>query len=249
MSPIGLAAQEVALDIWWPRRPVLSRRGRSATSYTFPRDAYGTVFRSRNPYSFVDVLTHQNQLVIHREDTNPVYRGDVNPAALFMCRAAPETRFSCAGPPPKALPDLSDDDFSDNGAQHSASATPAPEDGTHAERLSSPVTPFQSGSGSKPLVKVTYLSRDKNRLRDPAQLGQQTKLAADAKRTAAKAAAAARRIARDQQHPGSRSSRRLRRGRVGDSSDHGVWTAEQALRAGYLVHAPMNEYVAFCCLT
>ncbi|KAJ7457543.1 hypothetical protein B0H11DRAFT_2243300 [Mycena galericulata] len=133
---------------------------------------------------------------------------------------------SCAGPRAQPLPDIPEDDFSDS----ERAVTPSDDGAARGERLSSPLTPLPP-SGRQPLVIKTYLSRDKNRLR--------TNTAQDAKLSAQKATAA-REKAREQVHPAVRRSRRLRRGRLGDSSDHGVWRAEQVLRAGYITHPWMN---------
>jgi hypothetical protein len=37
----------------------------------------GSPIRSKTPYAFGDSLVHQNQLLILREDYDPVFRGDV----------------------------------------------------------------------------------------------------------------------------------------------------------------------------
>ncbi|KAJ7716562.1 hypothetical protein B0H16DRAFT_1741225 [Mycena metata] len=56
---------------------VMLRRGRSSTKFTFGRHTLSTPIRSQTAYSFVDALQFENELVIHREDGDPVYRGDV----------------------------------------------------------------------------------------------------------------------------------------------------------------------------
>ena len=65
------------MDNSWPRRRIQARRGRSDQGYTFHREPLGPSIHSRHPYAFADSLAHQNWLVMDREDSDPIYRGDV----------------------------------------------------------------------------------------------------------------------------------------------------------------------------
>ncbi|KAJ7735171.1 hypothetical protein B0H16DRAFT_1731435 [Mycena metata] len=56
---------------------VMLHRGRSSSHFTFNRQPLSTPIHSQTAYSFVDALEFENQLVIHREDGDPVYRGDI----------------------------------------------------------------------------------------------------------------------------------------------------------------------------
>ncbi|KAJ7044908.1 hypothetical protein C8F04DRAFT_1250151 [Mycena alexandri] len=51
---------------------VMLRRGRSSARFTFSRQAFGAPIRSQIAYSFVDALKFENELVIHREDADPI---------------------------------------------------------------------------------------------------------------------------------------------------------------------------------
>lgn len=63
-------------------RPVATppRRGRSLVSpeFTFLRDTPGPPIRSQLNYCLLDALQHANLVAIHREDNDPVYRGEVH---------------------------------------------------------------------------------------------------------------------------------------------------------------------------
>jgi hypothetical protein len=55
------------------------RRGRSNTGFNYARQAMGIPICAEKPYAFADVLHHQNTILIHREDDDVVYRGEVSP--------------------------------------------------------------------------------------------------------------------------------------------------------------------------
>jgi hypothetical protein len=56
-----------------------ARCGRSEGRLPYARHVPGPPIRSLIPYSFADALMHENQLVMDREDADPIYRGDVFP--------------------------------------------------------------------------------------------------------------------------------------------------------------------------
>ncbi|KAJ7139368.1 hypothetical protein C8R44DRAFT_867519 [Mycena epipterygia] len=94
------------------------------------------------------------------------------------------------------------------------------------------------GLALRPCI-TTYLKRDKARIN--AERAAKAKKETAAKRqlaTGSKARAASEESDAKASVPSvpSRHSRRLRQGRVGDSSDHGVWQLEKLVRTGYVVH-------------
>ncbi|KAJ7446812.1 hypothetical protein B0H11DRAFT_1929851 [Mycena galericulata] len=56
-------------------RTMISRR--SQTSYTFQSHAPAAPIVSRQPYTFLEALSHQNGLTMWREDSDQVYRGEL----------------------------------------------------------------------------------------------------------------------------------------------------------------------------
>lgn len=92
---------ESELDFWFPVRRI-QRSARSSQGYTFARAPMGLPIRSPTPYSFAESLLQQNEIVMQREDFDPVYRGDVRTMAtfyytlahLFSSRLNPRIRLS-----------------------------------------------------------------------------------------------------------------------------------------------------------
>jgi hypothetical protein len=61
---------------WFPHTPI-KRELRSAGAYTFTAQAPGPRIRAVQSYVFGDLLKFQNAVITQREDSDPVYRGEV----------------------------------------------------------------------------------------------------------------------------------------------------------------------------
>jgi hypothetical protein len=70
------------MDIRFPPDPP-PRRGRSAVAYSFARDAPFMPIRSERAYCLLDLLEHANEIAIHREKNDPLYRGEVR--IIWLC--------------------------------------------------------------------------------------------------------------------------------------------------------------------
>ncbi|KAJ7675299.1 hypothetical protein B0H17DRAFT_1140374 [Mycena rosella] len=172
---------------------VEGRRGRSTDRYNFAMQAPGPPILSKQPYAFVDALLHENQLVMRREDEDPVYRGEIRPEhssayldAIKECANQEEEQDELDFPTPPS--------------------TPSPS----RERHSAPVTP-----GLLPLSLSPTVS----------ELASFHRFCLSAAKKAFEAAARSHR----------RKSARLNQARVSDN-DMGVWTAEQLVRMGHILH-------------
>ncbi|KAJ7041763.1 hypothetical protein C8F04DRAFT_1176853 [Mycena alexandri] len=170
---------------------VMLRRGRSATNFTFAQQALSVPIHSQLPYSFVDALEFENQLVIHQEDRDPVYRGDIR------------ARESCAPylVPLHLQPDVAASDNEDElasntvtrpvtpGATSSSSSfsacsiTPEPHSSVLDDlRLMSPLSSCPPSPtvteivAASPCTLTTYARRDRERA-DRAKCEADTKLA------------------------------------------------------------------------
>ncbi|KAJ7919702.1 hypothetical protein B0H13DRAFT_1868288 [Mycena leptocephala] len=172
---------ESELDFWFPVRRI-QRSARSSQGYTFARAPMGLPIRSPTPYSFADSLLNQNEIVIQREDFDPVYRGDIRPqdsslppGTLLLPEDLSDTEMSDVSesdekeniPPgtlllPEELSDTNMSDVSDSDDGESEidelESSPAP-----AERLGSPFTP-QRRTNTYANRMVTYDRRDRERV-------------------------------------------------------------------------------------
>jgi hypothetical protein len=54
------------------------RRGRSAATFTFKNQSYGTPIKTGDPTDFRLAIVDEVYRVLHREDNDPVYRGDMS---------------------------------------------------------------------------------------------------------------------------------------------------------------------------
>ncbi|KAJ7930283.1 hypothetical protein B0H13DRAFT_1858913 [Mycena leptocephala] len=144
---------------------------------TLCQGADGLPIRSPTPYSFADSLLNQNEIVIQREDFDPVYRGDDSSSRRARsCFLRPQRhgnvgRFRIRRkeniPPgtlllPEELSDTNMSDVSDSDDGESEidelESSPAP-----AERLGSPFTP-QRRTNTYANRMVTYDRRDRERV-------------------------------------------------------------------------------------
>ncbi|KAJ7817504.1 hypothetical protein B0H14DRAFT_3474595 [Mycena olivaceomarginata] len=135
--------------------------------FTFDRQAMGAAIPSRVHYSFADSLLHENQLVIQRENSDLVYRGEVTPdescAAILgsvsdsdltdvsdLSNLESESdRLDQLAPSSLNLPS-SPDPLPGSSPAQSRDSTPG------AEHLSSLHTPYRR--------IITYAARDRRRL-------------------------------------------------------------------------------------
>ncbi|KAJ7117333.1 hypothetical protein C8R43DRAFT_1137629 [Mycena crocata] len=241
-----MADMHSILDDWWPERPVFNRRGRSQAGYTYARAATGPIIQSQHPYAFLDTLMHENDLVMRREDEDPIYRGDVMMANA--CGTLPAGR--AADDEVLTPTDVSEDEEEAEQRYRSpsinrASVTAVAPSSPAVERLSSPETPV-------PRRLTTYLKRDKKRVhdareaearhdaeRDEAEAQRDAERKAEAKR-ALRRAQLERPLRRVQYERGeqvpTRRSRRLGQVRLQGRADAGVYTAEKLASWGHEVH-------------
>ncbi|KAJ7430898.1 hypothetical protein B0H11DRAFT_1942472 [Mycena galericulata] len=230
------------------------RCGRSAALFTFDRQPLAAPIQSVLPYSFEDALVLQNDIILWREDFDPVYRGEVAPhesCAQVIDRhpwdrtdgeedevADTETVPTTPEPEPSSPVEHAD----------SSPATPEPGASSPFERASSPLTPLPPSrevsptltdvaNGWRPNLK-TYSKRDRKRfLAERQSKAAQAKAEAQAKAAAikhAKAAALAkrrRRYGRPTHH-----SARLLRYRT-DPLFPEVWNADKLVAHGHIIHA------------
>ncbi len=63
---------------WFPVVNSRVRRGRSASSFAYNRQAMGEPIRTSQNYAFSDSLLHQNIITQRLEDHDPAYRGEVS---------------------------------------------------------------------------------------------------------------------------------------------------------------------------
>ncbi|KAJ6544606.1 hypothetical protein DFH09DRAFT_1088473 [Mycena vulgaris] len=196
------------------------RSGRSDAGYTFSREAMGVAVRTQRPFSLGESLLRQHKITIHLEDNDPVYRGNVPPSR--SCAPALGRPLSHDSDPET---DSESDELSDSDSGGDA---PVP-----VERLSSPHTPH------RPRL-ITYSKRDKQRAEALKSLRTEQLATEHARKAAAKKRAAKRAI-QEAAERATRRSRRLRRGRVGDSTDAGVYRTQALMRIGYAVHTLPND--------
>lgn len=165
------------LAFWWPETRKI-RTGRSADGYTFDRETTGALIRSQVDYSFADALQNQNILVMHREENDSVYRGDVRTfiqlrTSLTLLQTSPEESLVGMGNTMSdSWSDLfaSDSEDSDTDQLAPSSPDPLPNSSPASTRASTPDE--QLGSPHTPYRRIiTYTARDKNRVeRERAQL-------------------------------------------------------------------------------
>jgi hypothetical protein len=69
---------QFSMDSYFPAA-ITPRRGRSSSGLTFERNAPGPPIRTGQRYTLQDLLQFANSIAIHREDNDPLYRGEVRP--------------------------------------------------------------------------------------------------------------------------------------------------------------------------
>ncbi|KAJ7468415.1 hypothetical protein B0H11DRAFT_2238881 [Mycena galericulata] len=234
------------------------RRGRSARLFTFGRQPLAPPIRSLLPYPWEDALLVQNEVVIWREDFDPVYRGDVHPDESCAQNVARHPWDNTDGEE-----DQLTDPESVLGTPDTGPTTPEPADtrpttpepASSFEHASSPSTPpdlnrevsptleasptlTEVANGWRPTLK-TYSQRDRKRFlaertarkAKEAQAKDEAKAKAAAIKHAKELALAEK---RRQRGPARRSARLLRH--RDNPADPDVWTADKLVDNGHVIH-------------
>ncbi|KAJ7156556.1 hypothetical protein C8R43DRAFT_949409 [Mycena crocata] len=225
-----------------PRQTLMDRRGRSRVTYLFARQVPSVPIRSQVPYVFADSLAHQNELLIWRENDDPVYRGDVRPqdsCTFHVGRILGNTNF-VAGAEEDQLATSSDEETD-------RPSTPDNRLGSPFDNFSSPLTPISDTSDNtgpaghftknrarepSPTATelfgpsrrlTTYSKHDKNRIRAGQAVVQHVK----------QKSTTTRRRFLGRPPVGTRRSARIRKGMALE----GVWSAENLVSMGDALHS------------
>ncbi|KAJ7105141.1 hypothetical protein C8R43DRAFT_1132018 [Mycena crocata] len=212
-----------------PRDRLTPRRGRSGVTYNFARQVLSAPIRSQFPYAFADSLAHQNDVLIWREEHDPVYRGDVRPQDSATLRGTAAHTIFGAEDEEDQLCTSSDESDRPLTPLYSPFSSPSPLTPTPSSRNSGPpgpltnyarqASPTMTELFGSPHRIITYSKVDKQRAQAVAK---------HAKKNTSKA----KNRFLGRAPTGTRQSARIRKG----LAIEGVFGMEQLVAMGHFVH-------------